>query len=63
MLIYLEICGSCLSFPKIKEEALYCARGKSKSEIEHQGCICPGCEVYEKYDLSGTYFCAERKSE
>jgi len=49
-------------FQKSKEKH-YCARGISKSEIEHQGCICPGCEVYEKYDLSGTYFCAEGKVE
>jgi hypothetical protein len=61
--ICLEICGNCPSFPKIEGEALYCARGKSKSEIERQGCICPGCDVYEKYDLSGTYFCAEGKAE
>jgi len=61
--ICLEICGNCPSYPKIAGEGLYCARGKSKIEIERQGCLCPGCKVYEKYDILGTYFCAEGAME
>jgi len=61
--ICLEFCGNCPSFPKVPGEALYCARGKSKIEIDRQGCLCPGCGIYEKYDLFGTYFCAEGESK
>jgi len=56
--ICMDFCGNCPSYPKIPGEALYCARGKSTSEIDRQGCLCPGCSVYEKYNLFGTYFCA-----
>jgi len=59
----MDFCGNCPSYPKITGEGLYCARGKSKSEIDRQGCLCPGCSVYEKNNLFGTSFCAEGKAE
>jgi len=60
--ICMEFCGNCPSFPKINGEGLYCARGKSNADIERQGCLCSGCTIYEKYDLTGAYFCVEGRN-
>lgn len=61
--ICLDYCENCPSYPKGSGEALYCSRGISKAQINRQGCLCPGCTVYEKYNLVGTYFCAEGKTK
>ncbi len=50
-------CSSCPSYPKDKNEGLYCARGKSGCEIEKKGCNCPECQVWLNSGLSGTYYC------
>jgi len=52
------ICGDCPSYPGTGE-MLFCARGKSREGIMRNGCLCPSCEVYGDYNLSGGYFCAE----
>ena len=52
------ICASCLSFPRMcGGEALYCARGPSKCEIEVKQCICDKCPVYNENNLDVLYFC------
>ena len=52
-----KYCGDCPSYPKDSGEWLYCARGKSKKNISLEGCLCPGCDLFEKYNLTGVYFC------
>lgn len=57
-LICAESCGTCPSFPGIKGESLYCAGGKSKVQIEENGCNCVTCSLYEKCSSYNTaYFC------
>ena len=52
------ICASCLSFPRVcGGEALYCATGRSKCEIQVKQCICNRCPVYTENKLEGLYFC------
>ncbi|UCE44118.1 MAG: DUF2769 domain-containing protein [Candidatus Bathyarchaeota archaeon] len=53
-----DFCGSCPSYPGT-EEWLFCAQDKSQKEIRRSGCLCPSCQVYMDYELSGDYFCAE----
>jgi len=57
-----DFCGSCPSYPG-SDEWLFCARGKSLKEISRNGCLCPSCQVYMDYDLSGAYFCDEGAAE
>ena len=60
-----RFCGPCPTFKpnelnKISPNALFCARGASEKpakEIEDKGCFCFGCEVFQKYELSGGWFC------
>ncbi len=69
------ICGKCASFPgKWRELAhadmpgLFCAHGKSRLEIETNGCICGDCLVYQEHTLTeGTenkqaYYCVFGKA-
>jgi hypothetical protein len=51
-----KFCGDCPSYPE-SDEWLFCARGKSNKSVKRQGCNCPGCDVYGKYDLGSMYFC------
>lgn len=64
------ICGKCPSFPgKLKELAhadmpgLFCSHGKSKLEIDENGCICADCDVQIEHELSGEYYCARGQAE
>jgi len=60
-----KFCGPCPTFKpnrlnEVKPHALFCARGKSSKptdQIENNGCFCPTCVVFEKYDLIGGWFC------
>jgi hypothetical protein len=60
-----RFCGPCPTFKpnelnKISPNALFCARGQSEKpveEIEDKGCSCFGCEVFQKYKISGGWFC------
>ena len=60
-----QFCGPCPTFmPNNLNEfppmALFCARGMSEKpagEITDNGCNCLGCEVFQKYDLEGGWFC------
>jgi hypothetical protein len=60
-----KFCGPCPTFRpnKLNESppmALFCARGAStnpKDEIVDYGCNCPGCSVFQKYELEGGWFC------
>lgn len=54
-----QYCGDCPSYPQDSNEWLFCARGKSGKGIERGGCLCPGCDLFEKYDLTTTYYCDE----
>lgn len=54
------ICTMCPSYNecmKKNKELLYCARKKSRCKFDKKGCLCGGCKVYQKYNLSGGYFC------
>ena len=58
LLICAENCGTCPSFSNLKDEALYCASGKSSAVIEENGCNCVSCSVYELCSVNNTaYFC------
>jgi hypothetical protein len=60
-----KFCGPCPSFKpnQLNEHppmALFCARGaseKPKDQITDNGCNCFGCGVFQKYELSGGWFC------
>ena len=63
------VCGKCPSFPgrwKELEHAqmpgLFCAAGKSKLEIDQQGCLCSGCDVFKEHELKDGYFCVNGKA-
>lgn len=38
-------------------EKLFCAYEKSECIKEEKGCVCPSCEVKEKYGLENVYYC------
>ncbi|RZN38571.1 MAG: DUF2769 domain-containing protein [Methanophagales archaeon ANME-1-THS] len=53
-----SVCSKCPSYPhECEGEILYCARGKSTSDIPVRGCICTLCPVYHEYQLAGIYYC------
>jgi hypothetical protein len=52
-------CVSCMSYPDVAGELLYCSRGKSGTPITRSGCNCSFCDVQIKYGCSGTFYCAE----
>jgi hypothetical protein len=53
----------CPSYPGIKGEVLFCARGKSSSPIEKAGCNCGLCDIWNKYELSDFYYCIKGKEK
>ena len=58
-MICTKFCGVCPSYPGVKGELLFCARGKSnvpKSKSK-AGCNCGACDAWNKYDLAGFYYC------
>ncbi|MBP1744469.1 MAG: hypothetical protein H6Q58_1447 [Firmicutes bacterium] len=44
---------------KVHAETMFCAFGKSSCIEEKNGCLCPKCEVYKKYELDKMFFCIE----
>lgn len=64
-----KFCGPCPTFipNKLNESPpmmLFCSRGAStvpKDQIKDNGCSCPGCEVFTKYELEGGWFCTYGK--
>ncbi|MGZ7049581.1 MAG: glutamate synthase-related protein [Methanobacterium sp.] len=51
-------CPYCPSYPHdCNGDVLYCANGKSRCDIEPEGCICNTCPVYFEYELNGLYYC------
>ena len=57
-IICIKFCGSCPTYPGIKGDLLFCARGKSSSAKQKAGCNCGMCDVWNKYGL--TDFCTVR---
>ncbi|MQY76595.1 MAG: DUF2769 domain-containing protein, partial [Spirochaeta sp.] len=58
LLICARNCGTCPSNPNVKNEALYCAGGKSNAAVEQNGCNCVSCPIYELCSEYNTaYFC------
>ncbi|MDP2708566.1 MAG: glutamate synthase-related protein [bacterium] len=56
------LCPKCPSFPRdCSGEILYCAVGKSACDIGARGCVCGGCPVYHKYNLTKLYYCDKEK--
>ena len=54
------ICTNCPSYndcTKEKNEKLFCAKGKSACDMNHNGCICGECPVQSENRFSGMYFC------
>jgi hypothetical protein len=58
-----QFCGQCPSYPGIKGEFLFCARGKSASPKQETGCNCGSCGVWNKCGLNGYYYCIKGKAE
>ncbi len=61
--ICMNNCISCMSYPDIEGEALFCVRGKSSAAVTKSGCNCSPCEVQGKYGCKGEYYCAEGPCE
>lgn len=40
-------------------EKMFCAYEKSHCIELKQGCLCPQCEVYYKYNLQNKYYCLQ----
>jgi hypothetical protein len=57
--ICMKFCGSCPTYPGVKGEVLFCARGKSNIPKVKQGCNCGLCDVQNKYGCTGSYYCTE----
>ncbi|MGC9514911.1 DUF2769 domain-containing protein [Methanocrinis sp.] len=59
MVLDMCTCKSCPSFVECGEEGGFCfvTIGKSGCISEEKGCICGGCPVYEKMELSKMYYC------
>ncbi len=55
--ICLNNCASCMSYPGIESEILFCARGKSSTPITKKGCNCGFCEVQMKYGCTELFHC------
>jgi hypothetical protein len=56
-MICTKFCGLCPTYPGVKGELLFCARGKSSSPEQKAGCKCGQCDVWNKYDLTDFYYC------
>ncbi len=51
-------CPSCPSFPRVRDEALYCSGGKSSVPITEKGCNCVTCALYDRCSsFNVAYFC------
>ena len=51
------ICEQCPTYVDCEEPLAFCVMGGSSCITNKQGCICPGCPVYDKLELNGLYFC------
>jgi hypothetical protein len=56
-MICTRFCGQCPSYPEVKGELLFCAKGRSKAPKAKAGCKCGFCDVWNRYDLEGFYYC------
>ncbi len=61
--ICIKFCGVCPTYPGVKGELLFCARGKSGSPKQKSGCNCGMCDIWNKYNLEDFYYCIEGASE
>jgi hypothetical protein len=61
--ICMKFCGSCPTYPGVKGEVLFCARGKSSTPKATTGCNCGLCDVQNKYGCTGSYYCTEGACE
>jgi hypothetical protein len=61
--ICLNSCVSCMSYPDIEGEILFCSRGKSSAPVTKKGCNCSLCEMQSKYGCKGEYYCIEGTCE
>jgi len=59
------LCPNCPTHENecMKEEKLYCSRGKSKCKINRKGCLCGECPVASDYQLTDLYFCESGKAK
>jgi hypothetical protein len=55
-------CARCPTYSNCnskKGELLFCLDGKTKCEVDNQGCICAACPVFIKYELQNEFYCIE----
>ena len=52
-----RFCGVCPTYPGLKGELLFCARGRSQAPKSKAGCNCSLCDVWNKYELEDFYWC------
>ena len=48
---------------RAKNEALFCARGKTACDFGRNGCICGSCTVHRDNHLKGFYYCLNGAAE
>ena len=59
------ICKKCPSWIECNEQGGFCSSliGKSKCILDEKGCICGGCPIYDKMNLSHMYYCIRGSEE
>ena len=62
-MICTKFCGVCPTYPGIKGELLFCARGKSSSPKTEGRMQLRACDVWNKYDLVDFYYCHQGPAE
>jgi Protein of unknown function (DUF2769) len=53
-------CGACPTYnacARTKNEAMFCATGKSACTLTRKACICPGCPITPMLGLQHGYYC------
>ena len=58
-MICARFCGVCPTYPGVKGELLFCDRGGSRAPRQRAGCNCGTCDVWNKYELTGFYYCIQ----
>jgi hypothetical protein len=56
------VCPDCPTKPA-DDKTLYCARGKSPTDVRQRGCLCGDCPLTPDYRLTRSYYCVEGVTE
>ena len=54
------LCPGCPTHNEcMKNERIFCSRGKTECDLEKRGCLCGTCPVERNYGLTDFYYCTE----